>query len=270
MKNSLWILFSFFLFCFSFYAKADFYRFDPHKGPFSRELSQFFDPIFNKGRMQVYRIKKKRELRRLPQDLLNHLVKIDKNEWKVFGPEELQDKWPHSLSVQSRLDKISETNIRDHLEFLVSRASRSMGTIGNQETVNYIERFFKKNHYKVNKSCFRQNACNIWGIKKGKIDEYILIEAHLDSVGAFKAGADDNASGTSGLLEMARLLSEKNYKRGLIIFATNGEENGLLGSKHFVKQAEASGLIINLLSKELFDFINCLIALYSKGLLSSN
>ena len=60
------------------------------------------------------------------------------------------------------------------------------------------------------------------GIKEGELDEYVLVLAHFDSVGALRAGADDNASGAAGLLEMARLLSKKRFKRGVIIFATNG------------------------------------------------
>ena len=89
------------------------------------------------------------------------------------------------------------------------------------------------------------------GIKKGEIDEYVLIAAHFDSVGALKAGADDNASGASALLEMGRLLSKESFKRGVIIFATNGEEDGLLGSKYFVKKAKSSGLL-----RQISFFIN--------------
>ena len=240
MKNILLPIY--FLFIIPF-AEAEFYRFDPHGRSFSRELSQFFDPVFNKGRMQIYRIKKKRSFEGFPRELLGHLVKIKKDEWKVIGPDKLNKKTPSSLSIQSTLDEISEKNIRGHLEFLVGRETRKMGSVGNRESEKYIEQFLEKHQYKVEKGCFKKRACNVLGIKEGELDEYVLVLAHFDSVGALRAGADDNASGAAGLLEMARLLSKKRFKRGVIIFATNGEEDGLLGSKHFVKKAESSGLL---------------------------
>ena len=241
MKKILWSLYLL-LFLIS-YAKADFYRFDPHGGPFSRELNKFFTPVFNKGRMQIYRFKKTRSFKGLPPGLLYHLVKIEKNKWKVIGPEELDEKLTHSSAIQAMLKKISEEKVKKHLKFLVNQNSRKIGTAGNLETVSYIENLFKKYRYEVKRVCFKKSVCNVWGIKKGKVDEYVLIEAHLDSVGALNAGADDNASGAAALLEMARLLSKKDGKRGVIVFATNGEENGLLGSKDFVKKAKKSGLL---------------------------
>ena len=89
MKNILLPIY--FLFFIPF-AEAEFYRFDPHGRSFSRELNQFFEPVFNKGRMQIYRIKKKRSFEGLPRELLGHLVKIKKDEWKVIGPDKLNTK----------------------------------------------------------------------------------------------------------------------------------------------------------------------------------
>jgi hypothetical protein len=51
-------------------------------------------------------------------------------------------------------------------------------------------------------------------------------------------GADDNASGTAGLLELARRLGEREQKlpRRVVFLAFTGEERGLLGSAHYVKE----------------------------------
>jgi Zn-dependent M28 family amino/carboxypeptidase len=48
-------------------------------------------------------------------------------------------------------------------------------------------------------------------------------------------GADDNASGTAGLIELVRILSGRRteLKRSVIFIAFDGEESGLLGSKAF-------------------------------------
>jgi hypothetical protein len=55
-------------------------------------------------------------------------------------------------------------------------------------------------------------------------------------VGKIHHGADDNASGTSGVLEVARLVSShrQDFKRSVLFITFAGEELGLFGSSHFV------------------------------------
>tara|TARA_B100000029_G_scaffold82096_2_gene72981 strand:- start:428 stop:2230 length:1803 start_codon:yes stop_codon:yes gene_type:complete len=82
-------------------------------------------------------------------------------------------------------------------------------------------------------------------------DEYVVIGAHFDHVGmggpgtgsrkpdtlGIHRGADDNASGTAGLLEVAQKLSARKsrLKRSIILLGFDAEEKGLLGSKYFVE-----------------------------------
>ncbi len=89
---------------------------------------------------------------------------------------------------------------------------------------------------------------NVVGMIPGKNkklrDEYVLLTAHYDHVGAGKAagtpytpedsifnGARDNAFGTVGILSAARAFSKKPPARSVILAAVTGEEIGLLGSK---------------------------------------
>ncbi len=71
-------------------------------------------------------------------------------------------------------------------------------------------------------------------------DEIILIGAHRDhfgeQAGLVFPGADDNASGTAVMLEVAELFTEegKGPKRSILFVSFDGEERGLLGSKHYV------------------------------------
>lgn len=78
-------------------------------------------------------------------------------------------------------------------------------------------------------------------------DEYIVVGAHYDHLGyggigslapttrAIHHGADDNASGTAAMLEIAdRLSAAGPYPRSIIFIAFTAEERGLLGSNHFV------------------------------------
>ena len=81
--------------------------------------------------------------------------------------------------------------------------------------------------------------------------EVIVIGAHYDhlglgeqdslapaSAGQIHNGADDNASGTAGLLELARLFSAEptRLRRSVLLMAFAGEELGLLGSAYYVEQ----------------------------------
>lgn len=80
-------------------------------------------------------------------------------------------------------------------------------------------------------------------------NEYVVVGAHYDHVGLgyygamnksdagkIHNGADDNASGTSGMVELAEAFSNVKSKRSIIFIAFSAEENGMLGSKHYVYQ----------------------------------
>jgi hypothetical protein len=69
--------------------------------------------------------------------------------------------------------------------------------------------------------------------------EYVFITAHFDhlgtSWGTMYPGADDNASGTSGLLALMELLRHAQPRRSLAFLAVSGEEEGLLGSEAYLQ-----------------------------------
>jgi aminopeptidase YwaD len=99
-------------------------------------------------------------------------------------------------------------------------------------------------------------AYNVVGMLEGSDPvlkrEYVVIGAHYDHLGRggegsgslaprsgdIHYGADDNASGTAGVLELARVFSAQNPrpKRTIIFMAFGGEEEGLLGSNYYVNQ----------------------------------
>ena len=92
---------------------------------------------------------------------------------------------------------------------------------------------------------------NVLAYLPGKSSEYIVIGAHYDhlgrgdsnslapsQIGQIHPGADDNASGTAGVLELARLFAplKGQLERGILFMSFSGEELGLLGSAHWVKE----------------------------------
>ena len=70
-------------------------------------------------------------------------------------------------------------------------------------------------------------------------NEYIALCGHLDHLGIWQGevmnGADDNASGSAGVLEIAEALAQSKPKRSIICILCAGEELGLLGSAYFTE-----------------------------------
>jgi hypothetical protein len=84
-------------------------------------------------------------------------------------------------------------------------------------------------------------ARNVIGIIPGKdTTEAIVVGAHYDHLGMFDGyiwnGADDNASGTVGVMTLAKacMASGEKPERSIIFAAWTGEEKGLIGSRYFV------------------------------------
>lgn len=74
---------------------------------------------------------------------------------------------------------------------------------------------------------------NILGTQRGTNDSIIVLGGHCDSVEVGK-GANDNGSGMAVLLELVRVLSQKQTKHTLVFVAFDAEELGLIGSRHYV------------------------------------
>jgi len=93
----------------------------------------------------------------------------------------------------------------------------------------------------------RREAKNIIGLIEGTDpdlkDEYVTLGAHYDHEGVVNGvvynGADDNGSGTTSVLEAARLLAQKkSNKRPILVIFHTGEERGLLGSKYLTENSD--------------------------------
>jgi aminopeptidase YwaD len=89
---------------------------------------------------------------------------------------------------------------------------------------------------------------NVTAYLPGKTDEYVIIGAHYDhlglgdehslapsQIGTIHPGADDNASGTAGVIELAGWFAKQpKQERGILFMTFAGEELGLLGSSWYV------------------------------------
>lgn len=145
-----------------------------------------------------------------------------------------------------------------------ARLGRDTGTPGGDEAARYIADHFKEDglipigddgtyfqHFTIGKTK-KLNTQNVIGMVEGsdRKDEYVIVGAHYDHLGKGKVsllngrmggtktddlynGADDNASGTSGVLELAQAFGHLHPSRSIIFMTFSGEEKGLLGSYHY-------------------------------------
>jgi Zn-dependent M28 family amino/carboxypeptidase len=110
---------------------------------------------------------------------------------------------------------------------------KKLGLKSYPQHVNYAQEFTfnDRNSAKV-------NGTNIIGYIPGKGTNVIVVSAHYDHLGVIKNevfnGADDNASGTAGLLKIATYFSENKPNNTIIFAAFDAEEMGLQGAKAFV------------------------------------
>ena len=148
--------------------------------------------------------------------------------------------------------------IEAHMAFLASDdlKGRDTGSEGIEMAARYIEDHFKsygvRPYFKTFRdtlSNFKKPAYNVVGVVEGNDpalkNEYILIGAHYDHIGVVKPvngdyianGANDNASGTATVLELARYFgANKTNKRSIIFALFSAEEKGLLGSEHLARK----------------------------------
>ncbi|MBI2924071.1 MAG: M20/M25/M40 family metallo-hydrolase [Planctomycetes bacterium] len=142
---------------------------------------------------------------------------------------------------------------------------RDTGSKGHAAAAKWVAEQFEKSSlepvgddqtYFQNWKWGKRGTMNVVGFLPGKTDEVVVVGAHLDHVGMGapnpfsgrmhnrKAGddqifngADDNASGSTAVVEMARALAALGTKprRGILFILFSGEEKGLLGAAHYVK-----------------------------------
>lgn len=147
-----------------------------------------------------------------------------------------------------------EISVMSDIQYLASDEleGRETGTIGNEKAREYLLKRFKSLGLEKEDDSYFQpftfetedegtqlDGKNLVGTIPGETNKYIIITAHYDHIGVIDGeiynGADDNASGTAGLLAIAAYFQKNPPKNNLVFVACDAEEKGLQGAKYFVK-----------------------------------
>lgn len=154
-----------------------------------------------------------------------------------------------TVSREDAVSSIEHQKIKEYIEKLASREfnGRGSGYEGNTIAANYICEYlnqinvpYLKQKFKVNRgSGETENIIGYIIPTKLESDKIIVIGAHFDHLGgsgsAFYPGADDNASGTAGLMAITKALSlyKDSLKHTVLLHFYSGEELGLIGSSYY-------------------------------------
>jgi Zn-dependent M28 family amino/carboxypeptidase len=159
-----------------------------------------------------------------------------------------------------------EKNLREHVRLLSSEiGERNMEKYENlQAAADYIETILKQYGYVVEFQTYRvggREVRNLIATLPGSRSpkQTILVGAHYDTVPG-SPGADDNASGVSGILELARLFSGDSTSKTIKWVAFVNEEapyflRGQMGSQLYARKAKVAGeRIVAMISLEMIGY----------------
>lgn len=109
------------------------------------------------------------------------------------------------------------------------------GSLGNQEARLYLQDTFQAMGLDVSiQGTYRNVVGELPGVTNP--DSIFIVGAHYDTTsGGDRPGGDDNASGTAGVVEAARVLSQYQFEATIRFIGFNAEEDGLLGSSDYVQ-----------------------------------
>jgi hypothetical protein len=151
--------------------------------------------------------------------------------------------------VQGYIDQVSIINLEDNIRYMQNLGIRDARSEIALQTQNWLVEQFESYGLDVSVHYFPYGedtlaAGNVVALKRGSEfpEEYILISSHYDHQSG--PGADDNASGTAGVLECARILSQVETKRSILFIPFNCEEFGLVGSFAFAQKCAAENMNI--------------------------
>lgn len=206
--------------------------------------------------------------------------------WNCSKPESTKELDPLDINIASMMNEVSADSIKDHIAKMVSFGTRHSlsDTVSSTSGIGAARRWVASKFLQFRAQSGADMSVEldpfvIEGGTSGRVpytvtmknvvatlkgtdpndNRVILISGHLDSRNSdaldsinTAPGANDDASGVTVVLELARILSQHQFPCTLIFMAVQGEEQGLLGARHMaVKMREANVNLIAMLNNDI-------------------
>jgi Tol biopolymer transport system component len=169
---------------------------------------------------------------------------------------------PIEKAVRAALARASVTRVWEHAKALFAFDSKHITQPGNAKAIEYLTNAYASFGYKPEQQWFSPanalggKTANVLATLRGTVNPELIyvVSSHFDSV-AGGPGADDDTSGTTALLEAARILVDSPLAATVIFASFTGEESGLLGSREFVRQAaEKKWQVVGALNNDMIGW----------------
>jgi hypothetical protein len=169
---------------------------------------------------------------------------------------------PIDARVREAVSAVSVADIAGYARDLYAFDSKFITRPGNAKAIEYLSARLRQFGYEPELQWFEPRpgvrSANVIARLAGTADSSLVyvISSHFDSVEE-GPGSDDNTSGTSALLEAARVLASRPQAATIEFAFFTGEEAGLLGSREYVRRAVASGKrIVGALNNDMVGYAN--------------
>lgn len=154
-------------------------------------------------------------------------------------------------AYQNRANQGSQTNITTNLQEFSNFGIKTTGSTNNANALNWIKNKYLSYGYSASQivedpfsytsGSNTINSKNLVITKTGTVypNKFVIICGHFDSING--PGVNDNGSGTSIILEAARILKDIPTEYSIKFIHFSGEEQGLRGSTHYANTVAYQG-----------------------------
>jgi hypothetical protein len=189
-------------------------------------------------------------VKRLAEQTAQHITFAAGKPSEIRSQEEAT---PNPKVVQM-VSEVAKNNLSSSIQDLQNFRTRRATTANLEKAGTYIYDFFNARGIPVAYDAFTfsyqgttYSTRNVIATIQGKTapEQIVIVGAHYDSTSnqAYTSapGADDNASGSAAVMELARIMSNYSFDRTVRFICFSAEELGLWGSRHYTQEATQTG-----------------------------
>ncbi len=237
---------------------------------FDETNSGRYEVIFEQENFRLFRVEAYDVTKSAPAEGLspvrNEGLEIEYFSSRATSEEMMARMSALDLDLDSLIGLVEEDSLLSYVERLQAFYRRTAGTDSNYVSRDWIAGKLTSfgydsvviDSFTASLSGVTRPCQNVLAYKIGTRfpNHYIVVGGHRDAVAA-SPGADDDGSGTAGVLEFARIFADIETEMTIVFALFDAEEYGLYGSYHYADEAEARGdTIVYMFNMDMIGAIN--------------
>jgi hypothetical protein len=186
-----------------------------------------------------------------------------------IGAEQISEPFPLDPLITEMVAQVAKPNLINNISTLQDFQTRYAPTVNCQNAGNFLYTYFTQLGLACEFDLFsfsQYTSRNVVATLPGRTapEREIILCAHYDSYSTNSAatlapGADDNASGTAAVMEIARIMKNYAFDYTLKFICFSAEEFGMYGSRHYAQSARAAGeIIVGVINMDMIAYADVL------------